>query len=597
MSREIYASGFNIVQKLVDEVKARRGLVNNSSAFYFVSMRYFLGIGEDAIADSITDRQYLSETHQSSGEDQGIDAVYIDEPHNSVYLFNYKYRQVFKESDNFDLGECNKIATYIDILKDFDATKSYTINTKLFEKTKQIAELMQQENISIHVVFASNCANGLPTANLDQFKAQLKSKIDNIEVEEFHITALLTEYLNSERAVYDGRCRLQKENLFPNLTNTKGNLFVLKLRGTELLKLFVDNEKIRTKNEDATCEEIVSCKINEELFEDNVRLYLSKTNQINDKIVTTAKDSPAEFFFYNNGITIVCDECKITGTSLAQMTLKNYQAVNGGQTIHSLLEAGRANRECLKTVEVLCRIFAGADAQRKSNIARYTNSQTKVTDRDLSSLDYVQKLLDKEFRLNGLYYERKVDQYKGKPKKLRYDSSYVAQRILAYDLENPHVARSGTRRIFTDKFVDDIFSSSISADKIIKLCALESWLTEVDEAKKAYLKNSRLYVLCFFRLVFDQYKSDQSDALDIDFKHPDPFAIKCKEATYHTLITIVEAERVAEIAADGEYSDTNYFKKEKPVTDFKNVLNSHATLDGLLSATDPAVETPEAEEE
>ena len=48
---------------------------------------------------------------------------------------------------------------------------------------------------------------------------------------------------------------------------------------------------------------------NYELFEENIREYLG-TQGINNGIIKTLKDSVdrANFFYYNNGITIICEK-------------------------------------------------------------------------------------------------------------------------------------------------------------------------------------------------------------------------------------------------------------------------------------------------
>lgn len=57
---------------------------------------------------------------------------------------------------------------------------------------------------------------------------------------------------------------------------------------------------------------------NYELFEENIREYLG-TQGINNGIIKTLKDSVdrANFFYYNNGITIICEKCEtIKGTDV-----------------------------------------------------------------------------------------------------------------------------------------------------------------------------------------------------------------------------------------------------------------------------------------
>jgi hypothetical protein len=69
-----------------------------------------------------------------------------------------------------------------------------------------------------------------------------------------------------------------------------------------------------------------------DLFASNVRNYLRKT-KINKEIVNTIKESPADFWLYNNGITIVCDDFEEKNYELR---LQTPQIVNGCQTARSI---------------------------------------------------------------------------------------------------------------------------------------------------------------------------------------------------------------------------------------------------------------------
>lgn len=78
----------------------------------------------------------------------------------------------------------------------------------------------------------------------------------------------------------------------------------------------------------------------DKLFDSNVRLGLSSdTNGVAPAMIETLKKEPQNFWFYNNGITIIAD--RISLIKRDSITLKNtnyYSVINGAQTITTCAE-------------------------------------------------------------------------------------------------------------------------------------------------------------------------------------------------------------------------------------------------------------------
>lgn len=586
MAKEKYISAYNIAKKLTEAVKTSRNLHKNSDAFYFVALKYHLGLNENEIDHCITDLSYgLATAPIGESRDNGIDAIYMDSDSDTVYLYNFKYQESPKYR-NYPSDECDKVLSYLDILLNFEDETNYYLNGRLQNLTKEIAEFMSDNIIQIKVVFASNYFEGLERTKKDLFVRNLEEKNSNITFEEFHLNDLMQKYLNRARTKYIGRCPLNRELIFPQKTNQSTEFIIAKVNALSLLKLFLMDKSKRESKNSILPADIVGSKIDDQLFDDNVRIFLTKNNKTNQKIISTAKKQPEDFFYYNNGITIICDSCQVTSGTECKLTLTNYQVVNGGQTIHSIFEAAKSDYNCLGKIDVLCRIFAGTDELHQRKIARFTNTQTLVTDRDLSSLDYIQMLLNEEFELSGLKYERKKNQYKGFARKIRFDSHKTGQLLLAYKLGKPHIARSSKKEVFAEAYVDKVFDQDVTAESIIKLYLLDAWLRSVSTEYKTYCRNAWLYVLYFYRLVYEKFKVafadvKDSDVLDIDFNNPCAYARRCYQCTFRVLKHIVEKRK----QVDPYYDDSNYFKTELPIKDFNDTLQTFgATLEDIESA-------------
>jgi hypothetical protein len=165
---------------------------------------------------------------------------------------------------------------------------------------------------------------------------------------------------------------------------------------------------------------------NYKLFEENIREYLG-TKGINNGVIKTLNDDVdrENFFYYNNGITVICDKCDtLDSNSLAQayksrgnqygFKLYNPQIVNGCQTINSINEVLKHydDSEMFKKFDktfVLVKIFI-IDKKTKENkpelnknIVRYTNSQNSISDKAFASASDTSRFLNlqKEFERRG----------------------------------------------------------------------------------------------------------------------------------------------------------------------------------------------------
>ena len=113
---------------------------------------------------------------------------------------------------------------------------------------------------------------------------------------------------------------------------------------------------------------------------------------VNQGIRETIRLTPEKFIAYNNGITITSTgkELEEKNGKLYLKTLTDFQIVNGGQTTASLFHTQKKFKDAdLSNVFVQMKLTVIKDVEQKNievpNIARYANSQNKVSELDLSS--------------------------------------------------------------------------------------------------------------------------------------------------------------------------------------------------------------------
>ncbi|RZI97640.1 MAG: hypothetical protein EOO54_29640, partial [Haliea sp.] len=178
----------------------------------------------------------------------------------------------------------------------------------------------------------------------------------------------------------------------------------------------------------------------------------------------------SQFWYLNNGITIVCDRMEYQPRSAnPRVTMLNPQIVNGGQTSHALFEAARPELTKIQDVKLLVRIIETADRNFTNSVAEATNSQTPIRSRDIRSNDSVQIRLENALRPHGYFYERKNDQHINEKADSRIDAVKLGQIILSYVLREPDRAKTASNKIFGE-FYGWVFDEAIlSAENVIAM--------------------------------------------------------------------------------------------------------------------------------
>ncbi|USK97912.1 AIPR family protein [Bacillus tropicus] len=178
------------------------------------------------------------------------------------------------------------------------------------------------------------------------------------------------------------------------------------------------------------------------LFDSNIRDYQNNT-EVNTQISGTIKnDKDLDFWWLNNGVTIIADKGSLTGKTLH---LDNVQIVNGLQTSHSIYysynkEVDDENRS------LLLKIIITDDKVTADKIIKSTNSQNKVPTSLLRATDRVQRDIEEYFLTKDYYYDRRKNYYKNlkKPTKKIISINFLAQCLtsLLIQEKNPSKARS-----------------------------------------------------------------------------------------------------------------------------------------------------------
>ncbi|WP_426701666.1 AIPR family protein [Rhodanobacter sp. Col0626] len=142
------------------------------------------------------------------------------------------------------------------------------------------------------------------------------------------------------------------------------------------------------------------------LFERNIRLYLG-TVGVNAAITRTVREAPNDFFYLNNGITIVAESIAQAQGDQRQCTfaLTNCSIVNGAQTAGAIATAtldGHLSQEAKLMVTII--EIGGAVGDLEQRITKARNHQNVVRGVDFAALDPNQERLRQELAAAGAIY-------------------------------------------------------------------------------------------------------------------------------------------------------------------------------------------------
>ncbi len=220
------------------------------------------------------------------------------------------------------------------------------------------------------------------------------------------------------------------------------------------------------------------------VFDWNVRDFEGHV-QVNQEMRSSLADRDApDFWWLNNGITILCSRASIQGRVFA---LDNVQIVNGLQTSYTIHEALHATGqdEAVMGRLVVVRILVTEDAEIRDKVIRATNRQTRVPEASLRATDSVQRRIETYFVPHGWYYDRRKNYNRnlGRPPGKIVGIPFMAQIIMAIGLSRPDDARARpTSLLKNETDYNRLFSDEIPL-------AVYLWGVKVQKGVDAFLQS------------------------------------------------------------------------------------------------------------
>lgn len=425
------------------------------------------------------------------GQDKQIDTITIVEGDEEAEIFIISAKNTTSFSSNAIIQMRNGLDWTFNKPKADVQTLS---NVKLRDRINDLRSVLSgigYSNVNISVVSA---CDGLTSEISDEFKQEAKHILDSYDNGTFASFSFrpwgadeLIERINT----LEKRTRKIDANVRIRYDANNPSLIRYHAEGLKGLVCSTTAKEIA---------QVVLADTTGSVFDSNIRRFLGTRGAVNTDILKTCTDAAvsAQFWFLNNGITVICDTFDaVTDPDNAHVKIKNMQIVNGCQTASALAMAEKKGTLAPDT-RVMLRIYETADAQLVDKIVLTTNNQNKISSRDLRSNDKIQVDLQEAFRKYNFYYERKVNQYgPDVPAERIVVNEVVAQAYLAVVLKKPSDARRRKYKVWGEMY-ERIFSGQVVEPYVIALLlerATQSWLrqsgyTETQDDTRRKLANN-----------------------------------------------------------------------------------------------------------
>jgi hypothetical protein len=347
-------------------------------------------------------------------QDNGIDAIAVIPEAHRLILVQAKWSDDSKGSAALD--DMIKFREGLDDLVQF---KWENFNERVKSRREEIEELLLNRSVKIQVIFAH-----MGTGSLSD---DVRSRIDRYLVD-------LNDPTETANFIYLDQSKLHR----------------LLLEETQALEIDLSVDLSdwgqfegppRAVYGRVPAAEVAQWVVEhgEQLLAKNVRVVLPDS-EVNDGLLGTLEESPESFWYFNNGITVLCSEIAKAPAGGADRRFGSFEfrgatIVNGAQTAGSLARAQRSlHSEALGRAAVMVRFISldGSPPEFARDVTRATNTQNRIGGRDFVALDPEQARIRDEFKVEGLQYVYRSGEADPRPE----DGCGIVQATIALACSN-----------------------------------------------------------------------------------------------------------------------------------------------------------------
>lgn len=458
--------------------------------------------------------------------DGGVDFVYYDEESSKVILGQCKYTKNLKLNDI--ITELNKMSTTVE---NFKISNTGIYNEKLRAELQNALDRLpdgDEGNVEYNIYTISDYDE---TSIMNKIEAEhntYSKEMVNVYGKDEFITKIKEKVEKLNTIEEEFTINIDRANNFLTYSNSSADGIMVNMSSNSLIKMF-------NKYKD------------EGLLDMNIRKYV-KNKMIDDGIKRTLDKDRSNFWFFNNGIIIACDDYYVDGNTVK---IRGFSIVNGGQTTNRIGNYKGSNHE---EFFIPCKIICINNKNKNlfSKVAETTNSQKPIYPRDLKANSPEMKMLQSWLDKENIYLEIKRGEKK-KNKKYKIKNDELGQLILSFVYQQPGTARSGKKTIFdNNNYYNKLYKQNYEKDinkkkfitDLIKLnqeyIYVEEKLkndtakypTKLNNEQKIILKNAKYIFISLFGISYFLENGD----IDLNDIISDPEIVTTQDFIYGKFI-------------------------------------------------------------
>lgn len=347
-------------------------------AAYAVS--FSTGCSDSEAASSVVD----------GGDDNGIDAIYYSRSLKQMTIVQSKWKQ-----SGTGEPESGEIAKYCQGIKDLFNLNFDRFNSKITTKQPQIEQALGEFDTRYELILIDTGNQGLAIHSqrlIDDLLSEMNDAGEDTQDQLVSFVRLNQSKIHSSLAASAGAVPIDLEiGLSQWGRTTEPHIAYFGMISAEEISAWWDT-------------------YGRKLFEKNIRQVLGVT-EVNEEMKETLTNSPENFWYFNNGITIVCDRIEksmVGGSSREAGSFKLYgaQVVNGAQTVSTIGKFSLIDESNLQSVLVGAKIISLENAASNfgADVTRANNRQNRIENRDFVSQDPEQMRIRTELSIDGIEY-------------------------------------------------------------------------------------------------------------------------------------------------------------------------------------------------
>ncbi len=257
-------------------------------------------------------------------------------------------------------------------------------NSKFNQHTDEINEALRSTDVTFILILAYT--------GTQPISQHTKQRLDELLEEYNDSTDIVTYRIFSQREIYSA---------------ISGDSESINLE-VELVEWGEIREPFQAYYGQVTAEAIAQwySEYDSRLFARNLRKFKGNT-EVNQSMKSTLIGDSGKFWYFNNGITVLCESVKKTriggqNRGIGRFICEGVSVVNGAQTVGSIASTVTHGFQLAKEGRVLVRFISleNCPPDFAAEVTKATNTQNRIERRDFASLDPNQERLSQELKLD-----------------------------------------------------------------------------------------------------------------------------------------------------------------------------------------------------